>query len=346
MKSETLDIRNNNFNFIRLLLAILVIFSHSFELINGQVNEEILIKIFHTISFGQLAVDGFFTLSGYLIVQSWYLNPNTYIFLKSRILRIYPGFIIATLICIFIVGPIGSDDTAKYFLSVNWLVILKNILFLHKPDFYPVFSGWPDPELNRSMWTIAYEFKCYLLVLMLGIAGVIHNKRYWLIISLCINFLFLYSQIKNNINFFDYNFQIKNDFIRLASFFFTGGCYYLFKEQIKITRSVYFCLSIIVVIGLFSNLFSENILVLAGSSMLFLLANSTISWLSFFQKLPDVSYGVYLYGWPVQKLLIFYINEISPWEVLIIGTLLSILLGWFSWVVVEKPCIKLKKLIR
>src|SRR5579872_6630536 len=83
--------QTNNFNFMRLCLAVLVIFSHSFEIIDGNRRREPLTRIFHTFSLGELAVDGFFLLSGYLIVKSWERRPVLLNYLQKRVYRIYPG---------------------------------------------------------------------------------------------------------------------------------------------------------------------------------------------------------------------------------------------------------------
>jgi peptidoglycan/LPS O-acetylase OafA/YrhL len=61
-----------------------------------------------------------------------------------------------------------------------------------------------------------------------------------------------------------------------------------------------------------------------------------------FNKLPDVSYGAYLYGWPVQKLLLSYVAFTSPWILFFSAATLSLLLGAAGWYVVEKPFMKFR----
>ena len=81
----------NNFGAIRLALAFLVILSHSSEMIDGNRSRELLTQVFGTISFGELAVDCFFIISGYLITKSYLSSTSALEYLVKRVLRIYPG---------------------------------------------------------------------------------------------------------------------------------------------------------------------------------------------------------------------------------------------------------------
>ena len=98
--------KQNNFGFLRLLLATLVIVAHSAEILDQNRNREILTNIFGTITFGELAIDGFFLISGYLILNSFLSSSTLKSYLLKRVLRIYPGFIVASLFCIFVLIPL------------------------------------------------------------------------------------------------------------------------------------------------------------------------------------------------------------------------------------------------
>jgi peptidoglycan/LPS O-acetylase OafA/YrhL len=101
MSPSVKQTRANNFSVLRILFATLVILSHSTELIDGNRSSETLTRLFGTISFGVLAVDGFFIVSGYLITKS-YLSSEPISYLVKRTLRIYPGFIVAFVVSIFL----------------------------------------------------------------------------------------------------------------------------------------------------------------------------------------------------------------------------------------------------
>ena len=99
---------------LRLLFATLVIVSHTAEMADGNRSREPLTRLFGTISFGELAVDAFFVISGYLIVASFMASDTISSYLKKRCFRIYPGFIVASLICLFVVATLVGGASATF----------------------------------------------------------------------------------------------------------------------------------------------------------------------------------------------------------------------------------------
>jgi peptidoglycan/LPS O-acetylase OafA/YrhL len=116
--------RLNNFSSLRLLFASAVIFSHSPSILTGMVTLE---PHLGRATLGELAVDGFFLISGYLITKSFDHDSNLGGFFRKRALRIYPAFIINMLLCLFVLAPLV---TKKYQPSLLWL---PHLLFLGGP---------------------------------------------------------------------------------------------------------------------------------------------------------------------------------------------------------------------
>ena len=87
--------RDNNFGLLRLIFASMVIVSHSPLLLDGDRSREFLTRIFGTLTGGDVAVDGFFLISGYLITKSFIDTPAIVSYLKRRVARIVPGYAIA-----------------------------------------------------------------------------------------------------------------------------------------------------------------------------------------------------------------------------------------------------------
>ena len=102
--------RQNNFDVLRLLAAISVIFSHSFLIAEGTQNNEPLILLTGNQSIlGLAGVFVFFAISGFLVTQSFEQNPNPLRFLANRALRIFPGLFLATLMSAFVLAPLASS---------------------------------------------------------------------------------------------------------------------------------------------------------------------------------------------------------------------------------------------
>jgi peptidoglycan/LPS O-acetylase OafA/YrhL len=333
----------NNFNFLRLLLAVLVLLSHAPELIDGNRHREILTQIFHTISFGELAVDGFFLLSGYLIIQSWQRSPQLFTFLKKRVLRIYPGFIVATLISAFIVGPLGAGSSLPdYMAQFNPLKFISGILLLKTPIAPPVFLGQPHPQVNGSLWTIGYEFRCYLLVAIFGLLGIVRRRRIWLIFSIFVLLSAVFpSYSKIYLRYIAHN---PGDLIRFVSFFCAGGCFYLFRDHIVYSKKLALGLLPIAILSLFEPHLLKLILPTIGAYVFFWFAFLDIPSLNKIGASSDISYGLYLYGWPTQKLLYWYFPLMSPWLCFILACGISAGCGLLSWKFVEKPFLRFKAL--
>ena len=166
----------NSFTLLRFVLAALVILSHASGHEGGI---DPLVRLFHTISFGELAVDAFFVLSGFLVTASWDRSPVPWKFLRKRILRIYPGFIASFLISVLIIGPIGAWDVQSYIGHLDSTQLVISAALLKMPTTPHVFSG---SVVNQALWTVHLEFACYLLLLGLGFARVLERK--WAIILL------------------------------------------------------------------------------------------------------------------------------------------------------------------
>lgn len=340
--------RNNNFNFLRLFFAFLVIGSHSTELIDGNRHRELLTSLFHTVSFGELAVDGFFLLSGYLIIQSWLRKPRLGIYLKKRVLRVYPGYLVAALVCALIVGPLGSSNWQTYFANLHPLALIRSLLFLKLPAVPAVFAGRPYPDLNGAMWTITFEFRCYLLVCALGVFGLARFRWMWLILAIATNALpglvvwsvEHLSKISHPVG--SLIFSDPALWTRLCGFFSAGVCFYLWKDKIPLRTKWALASFGLLLLLLGWPETAERGLATVGAYFLFWFAAQPFPLLSRFRKSVDISYGVYLYGWPIQMLLLWYWPNLSPWGLFGVSSVLAASVGFLSWHWVEEPCLKLK----
>jgi peptidoglycan/LPS O-acetylase OafA/YrhL len=340
--------RDNNFNFLRLFFALLVILSHSVEWKYGDKLHEPLMKIFGTLSFSDVAVNGFFLLSGYLIVQSWLREPILSSYLKKRALRVYPGFMIANLLSVFVVVPFIAD-AHLYFSRFEMGIFLRSLILLQLPDVPNMFAGASYPFVNAPVWTISYEFRCYIIVALLGMVGLFKQPRLWLALT-CLAFCVLAigyalpSGVMEEVSFPGSSLLIGTtpDFARLFCYFGAGGCCFLFRHRIVYKKGWAWGAVPILLLSLFHPISANLALATLGAYILFWFAFQPIPLLDRFKSGADISYGTYLYGWPVQRLLMFHFPALTPLGLFPLGCLLSALCGAASWRYVERPFLRLK----
>lgn len=332
--------RRPNFTLLRLLLAAGVIVSHAFELVDGDRSREPLTRLGSSLSLGEIAVTGFFLLSGYLITQSWQQHPHPADFLRKRVLRIYPAFIIATAVGALVVGPLGTNGP-DYWSTLNLRTTLWDALLLRPTQTPPVFAGLPYPVVNGAMWTIRYEFALYLLVPLL-LWPRDGRRSLWLVVTAAALLLNLRGGIALPGLQSQPNAPLVRHataFLRLAPAFLVGGTFYLWRDRITPSRRLDLLAAAAIAAMLPFPRFAETALVLGGGYLLIRVASRKSATSS---NPPDLSYGLYLYAWPIQQLLHWHAPSLSP-VILLFATLgLGLIAGWVSWTGVEAPALRLR----
>jgi len=348
MKSDNLITRNaNNFDFIKILFAWLVIVSHSFVLLGNQGCDWLCEATHHYINFSYFGVKGFITISGYLIFKSLNRSPNLIDYLWKRVLRIYPALIIVLVLSVGLAYLIYQPTNNYFKFNKEALdYILNNLSLYHNQwRIHGVFDTLPNTAINGSLWTMGFEFFFYLVLLM-----IYPFRKYPLVIQiiLCLTIIILFI---GNIYFIDelrvLPFRLRVDFIFELGLFFMIGAFLgaidwkhiLYKKQIAIIASIitvailYFqpnpiwlCFTwpyLVIFIGQGSSKFSN--------------------WIH--ANLEDPSYGIYLYAFPVQQSIIYFFHP-SVTVLLWTSTLIAFGLGILSWKLVEKKTLQFKDLFR
>jgi len=341
-RSEQLHaIGRNNFDFCRFWLAILVIFSHSYPLAEGtEAHEPFHLATNGQLTGGAIAVNGFFAISGYLIAYSWLRSRSVGGFLSKRVFRIYPGFIAAVLIGVFIIAPLGADQLQ---LSSQFLRLLPlKLLTLNRAEPPGVFAANPFPDaINGSLWSIPYEFKCYLGIMLLGalswltrwkamtayacgavIAGSLAYP--WMTLSVLERGSFA-ATVGSASNWFN-----------VLPHFLVGTTFYLFRDRVRFSGRWAACAALAVAVaGLFPPL-GRAVYPPAATYLLFWFAFHPAVPLQKWSRYGDFSYGIYLYAFPIQQLLVQSLPGLSPVALFLAAAPLSIIAGAISWHLIEK----------
>lgn len=328
--------KNNNFNLIRLLAASTVVFSHAFLLGIGNTKSEPLMIFTHGQStLGHLAVLIFFVISGFLITMSFDKTKNLSYFLKSRFLRIFPGLIFVVLLTVFILGPLVTTlPKGEYFSKTETYTYLSTILLYQYNNNLPgVFKGAP---VNGSLWTLQYEFPFYLFVAFLGITKLLNKK---MVLFLFIGSFFL-SLFQNPYE----NTQLTwiPDLLR---FYAAGMIFYLYRVKIPL-HPILAILSLLAVLasaylGFFNAVFS-----IFGSYLVLYFSFTFIRPINKYLEKTDLSYGVYIFAYPIQETVAKFFNGNLQAALLnfLISFPLTLVFAFLSWHLVEKKALKFKRM--
>ncbi|RYF05674.1 MAG: acyltransferase [Oxalobacteraceae bacterium] len=332
--SVTKSLFSGNFGALRLLMSCLVIVGHTPELIDGNRHREIFTQLFGTMSFGELAVDGFFLISGYMLALSVEKSGTLARYFIKRVARIYPAFIVSFVLCLVIVTPLaaGSIDTRQ------WQNKILKLFLLQPPHAENVFVGAPHPALNGAMWTISYEFMCYVLLAAAFALGLLRRRRI-LIAGVTGLLVLLVIQPHLDLATREITFgQGAQNTLRFVAAFCTGVGY----RKLLTTRWLngWVALLGLVVLGftLFNPFLAEPSLILIGGYVLIYVGELNLGQLlSRIGQEIDLSYGIYLYAWPVQSLAIwkFGLRDIIQVDILTIA--ITGMLALLSWTLIERP---------
>ena len=262
--------RENNFGALRLLLAMLVIVSHSPELVDGNRSREILARVVGSFSLGEVAVDGFFLVSGYLITKSWVQSRGIASYLSKRVFRIVPAYLVAFLLCVLVVAPLaGAVESPAS--PPTALRLVSEMIWLSPPHLAGAFAGLHNPLLDGSMWTIAYEFRCYLAVIVVGLAAPYVPWGRWALLAIVIVLigLNLTGVMQTVPSVSDMALGIPSCSVRLFAAFGVGSLYYIFSDKLEITNNgAKLCLFLLIPL-LFSPTLDETAFLVFGSYLLF-----------------------------------------------------------------------------
>ncbi len=193
MTTQTLKVQHgqhfNNFNVIRLVLATLVVVSHAFPLSRGMDDREPFSRLTAgQMTFGTVAVDMFFLISGMLITASWFRSASMQDFLYKRVLRIYPGFIVAVLFSASLIWGLCPEFRHSVNIRVWGQHLVHDFVLLDRSSLngQEVFAGNPYPgDANGSLWTIPREFCCYLLIAALGMFCLFKETKSYSLVRDC-----------------------------------------------------------------------------------------------------------------------------------------------------------------
>lgn len=335
----------NRLGTMRHVLALAVLVDHSLHLGGFP----------HLLSFtpyknamGGVAVAGFFVLSGALITASWEHSRTAWQFARNRVLRIFPGYLVCLLVTAFVIGPLAwavqsSPETPAYWKvepSPASYVLRNSLLMQFQPRIGDLFATHKEAyAINGSLWSIPWEAGCYMMVGALGLAGVI-TRWPWVVaagaLALLANVLVFPPGVVLG------RLYLSERCVLLPLYFLSGAVFYLFRQRIPRTA----WLGGLALVGT----------VAGGCYHWPMTAAFCLPYLLFYacglavpaegfprRQRPDYSYGIYIYAFPVQQLLVAAgVGQAGPAWLLLASLAGAVPLAALSWHFVEAPSLRYK----
>ena len=339
----TVNVRYNHFNTIRLSMAMLVIWSHCFAIYYGtEANEPISLLLAGHYNAGNVGVRVFFIVSGFLITQSFIHNPDVKLFMKKRVVRIYPGFLTAAAICIVVIIPLFSTRLDMSASDV-FRIIFQNLLLRGAMPESDAFSTNPVQEINGALWSISFEFWCYIATAVLGFLGLLQRRAIILVVYITLAVTRIWLDLTGRQpggGILDEIIGWPYLWFSIAPCFLIGALAHLFNE--KIPRSGLLLLSFIIALIISahtSKIACDLLFPIAAAYGTFYAAFSATR-LPDAAKFGDFSYGTYLYGFPIQQML--RTLDITFFPFILMSGLLAISAGVASWFIIERHFLEQK----
>ena len=327
----------NGFTGLRLALALAVVVSHAFSVATGAAADEPLARV-TGYTLGEHAVNGFFAVSGFLVTMSCD-RRGVRDYVIARTLRILPGLVAATLFVSLLLGAAMTRLPLTAYLhdAGLWSFVRGTLTTFKSNAALPgVFEANPYRAPLGTVWTLKYEVLCYIGVLAAGSCGLLRGRLpvLLLVAGLAVALAWVGAARGSDLP------KGLETALRLPLIFSAGGGLYLWRDRVRVSGAV--------IAGL-----ALGALVLARTPayppLLFLGEAYGSVWLALgamarglFDPKADLSYGIYLYGWPVQQSLHALWPQASGLALLAPALLLTLPVAALSWYAIERPALSLK----
>lgn len=332
------NVKKNSLDLLRLIAAIFVLFSHQYALMG--ISEP---SFFGLTTFGGAGVTIFFFLSGMLVWSSWERDSDLKRFFMRRSLRIFPALWVVVLGAIFLLGPVFSTlRLTDYFAASETWRYLSTALLLPRHVLPGVFVDNPFPlAVNGSLWTLPVEFLCYITVAVLGSVKVASKS---LLIAANLLFAVLLASFAPLITGLRFS-----PHFEMISVFWFGSLYgYCSGRSLNDMPNKQLTLALAVAALLAFYLLGsrgfERTAMLMCAACLVHLALRVSSGAKLTDRFGDLSYGVYIFAFPVQQMLVYWGHGrgLSFSVSLFLSFLMTSGLAFASWHLVEKRALRFK----
>ena len=352
--AEAFNPRSNSLDFLRWLLAFLVIFSHAGPIAGFYNGHDLGVQISKEQSLGGVAVAGFFFFSGFLITKSRMGRSTIWRYFWRRCLRIFPAFWAALILTVLLFAPIAwrlvngtfdgywsaAVESPKTYFFNNMFLELNQRTIAGLGENLPYFALHGARDWNGSAWTLYYEFLCYIIVGLLGLFGALASKKFGTAFACTVIGLNALQWMGAG-NIAGLNRVLSDPFLLMFFAPFAFGMLFAFwGDKIPLDDRVAFGM---LGFALFTYAFGGWNVIGQYGFLYFLMWCGVRLPIRNWAKFGDFSYGIYIYAWPLMTLATFFGLQNKGWlayhlTIVVVVHIVAIL----SWYLIERPAMSLK----
>ncbi|WP_230179681.1 acyltransferase [Aquabacterium sp. CECT 9606] len=319
---------------MRITLALIILCFHTAVTTGGMVTQQAINSSPAGLLIGML-LPLFFALSGYLVSGSLERSKSLGVFLGLRGLRIFPALAIDTLLCALVLGPLVTTlPLNDYFQHPQFIQYFQNILGIIHYHLPGVFESNPMSEVNGQLWTIPSELECYILLAALAAVG-LHKRR-----SLLLGVVMAATAA------LEYRTAVQGvpgwvgRMIVLC--FIAGVLVNAYRDRIRLNGVAFIAATALTAICLRTPALIYVTPFPAAYMMVCLGYLNPRK--SKFLESGDYSYGLFLYGFPIQQLIVATTHFGRTWYGnLVLSLPIALAFAVMSWHVFEKRALNQKK---
>lgn len=320
------DITKNNFDFLRVLLAFIVFLGHL-----GTLSASKELKILENSPI-EIAVFGFFIVSGFLIARSYERSSSLKSYFKKRINRIVPAYLLVVFLCAILLSLISSYSFSEYFSNNQvYKYLFWNSLFLNfKAPWLPGVFG--NQAVNGALWTLKVEMSYYFCVPLLFLLFGKNNKHRDISLIIIYFLSLIYLNYFESLNQMSMSKQIPG----VLCYFVSGMLIYFHFDKFIQHKNILFIIAIVTVwIDL---IFDIKLVSPAMLAIVILFIAYSFKFLNNFGKYGDFTYGIYVFHFPIIRTFtaLGLFAHYNPYIMAVLCALLVIVVGVASWHLYEK----------
>lgn len=332
----------NSFTLVRLVAALSVVVSHAFLLAAGTDRAEPL-GVLTPFTLGQHAVNIFFLISGLTVAQSIERAPILRMYVWARFLRIFPGLFAFGVLFAFVAGPLLTTlPILEYFSDAHTWMYPFAVLgqFARAEPPHEIFMTSPlAGAINTPLWTIKYEIFAYIILGCVVWGGRFRRPVNTAILVLCFAGLLIVARL---IQPAEQDVGTLYQFGRFGFSFWIGVLAYRLRDNVPLSPWL-----LLITLGFTATstpglrdiayiVFTGHLAIIVGTLR--------FGALSAMAQRNDVSYGVYIYSWPLQQTLITSVPTMGVVALLTASIAGAIILGYLSWRLIEQPVLAWKRI--